>query len=65
MQYDNLPTDDKELMKSKRQEAVDAAHRRAEKDIAEKAQEKRDSERYALQEQMRVGICLSGWYTNW
>ncbi|XP_070542821.1 dynein axonemal assembly factor 4-like [Ptychodera flava] len=45
---------DKEVMKSKREAAVEAAHRRAEKEKEEKAIKKREAEKYALKEQMAL-----------
>ena len=54
MTLDNLIADDKELMKSKRQQAIEVAHKKAEKEREEKAKEKREKERYALQQQMKV-----------
>ena len=54
MTLDNLFADDKELMKSKRQQAIEVAHRKAEKEREERAKEKREKERYALQQQMKV-----------
>ncbi len=41
-------------MKSKRQQAIEAAHERAKKEQEEKAKAKREQERYALQQQMKV-----------
>ena len=58
MTLDNLIADDKELMKSKRQQAIEVAHKKAEKEQEEKAKEKREKERYALQQQMKVSTRL-------
>ena len=45
---------DKEFMKRKRDEAIRKAHERAEKEHACKAAEKREQEKIALREQMKV-----------
>ena len=45
----------KEFMKTKREEAVGKAHKRAEEEKERKAAEKREQEKLALREQMKVG----------
>ncbi|XP_022097392.1 dynein assembly factor 4, axonemal-like [Acanthaster planci] len=47
-------SDDKELMKSKRQAAIDAAHRKAQQEKQQQQEEKRERDRTALKEQMRL-----------
>lgn len=47
-------SEDKEFMKRKREEAISKAHERAEKESQRKAAEKRDQEKIALREQMKV-----------
>lgn len=46
---------DKDFMKTKREEAVGKAHKRAEEEKERKAAEKREKEKLALREQMKVG----------
>ncbi|XP_033125192.1 dynein assembly factor 4, axonemal-like [Anneissia japonica] len=45
---------DKELMKSQRQLAIEAAHKKADEEKKEAAIRKREAEKFALQEQMRL-----------
>ena len=47
-------SEDKEFMKRKREEAIGKAHERAEKESACKAAERREQEKIALREQMKV-----------
>ena len=47
-------SEDKEFMKRKREEAINKAHERAEKESASKAAEKREQGKIALREQMKV-----------
>ncbi|XP_077989227.1 dynein axonemal assembly factor 4-like [Glandiceps talaboti] len=50
----SLQSGDKEVMKSKREAAIEAAHKRAEKEKEEKAVKKREAEKYALKQQMEL-----------
>ncbi|XP_071795119.1 dynein axonemal assembly factor 4-like [Asterias amurensis] len=50
----SINSDDKELMKSKRQAAIDAAHKKAQEETRRKAAEKQGRDRLALKEQMRL-----------
>ncbi|XP_071964724.1 dynein axonemal assembly factor 4-like [Antedon mediterranea] len=50
----SLESGDKELMKSKRQLAVEAAHKKAEEEKKMAAIKKREADKYALKEQMRL-----------
>lgn len=47
-------SEDKEFMKRKREEAISKAHQRAERESAHKTVEKREQEKIALREQMKV-----------
>ena len=47
-------SEDKDFMKIKREEAINKAHERAEKEKELKAKEKREQEKLALREQMKV-----------
>lgn len=46
----------KEVMKIKREEAIQKAQERSEQEAKESAEKKREAEKYALKEQMRVNL---------